>query len=447
MRKYDIFISYRREDGSVAARSLHDRLKRDGYKVFLDVESMTRCEFDKELKRIIQSCKDFIFILSKKALSPNTSQEDWVREELAYALENKKNIIPIFLPDFEGFPQNLPDNISSVKTINGLEYNHKHYKLYYNSLKDDFLISKPRSHKIAIGLGVLLVISLVAVVAYFFLPSKENEKACAEVKEYQDSLTVCLERYPHQEFLVFIKVDGGEYMMGIDSVKRIIREEGNEKRRKDESPKHMVRLDTFWIMEAEVIEGAWRLLTHELNHSKHDPDIPRYGLNYDDCTKFIKLLNEITRDKRPHGLVFRLPTEAEWEYAAQGGVHKDAYKYSGSDTLQSVTSMNNEGKILSIVKSKRANSLGIYDMSGSLYEWCWDWYGEKYYDSCLIKGAVENPTGPISGEEKIIRGGAYNSKNTHCEVLNRSGRLPKGDERGYEDCGFRIVLGKPLKKH
>ena len=431
MKRYDIFISYRREDGSVAARSLYDRLKRDGYNVFLDVASMTRCEFDKQIKGTIEACKDFILILSKKALNETTNQEDWVREELAYAIEKGKNIIPVFLPDFENFPQNLPSGISAIRTINGLTYNHTYFANYYNSLKDDFLISKPKTHRILIGSGIIgAIILLASVFAYWHRPNPVTKEIRVTLLKAKDGWLVQLERGTSRDSLHFVKVDGGEFMMGIGR--------NSGERREDESPRHKVLLDDFWMMDTKITEGAWHLLTNETRHGDNALNSPRYGVKYKDALAIARCLNDKIKDNNQVvGFEFRLPTEAEWEYAARGGVYHENYLYCGSDSFEAVAPI---GNYKPEVKTKSPNKLGLYDMSGVLYEWCYDWYGS--YDSLCTK----NPTGPLSGQERIVRGGSYNDKE-RSEVLNRSSRLPEDemDEKEYNRCGLRLVLGRPIK--
>ena len=127
------------------------------------------------------------------------------------------------------------------------------------------------------------------------------------------------------------------------------------------------------------------------------------------------------------GLNFRLPTEAEWEYAARGGNRSLDYKYSGSNNLDDV---GIKGGNPNLVKTKQANELGIYDMSGNVYEWCQDWYGE------FSNSSSTNPTGPTSGSRRVIRGGSWISSNKECEVLSRSSY---GPDYKRSDVGFRLA--------
>ncbi|EHJ36453.1 hypothetical protein HMPREF0673_02715, partial [Leyella stercorea DSM 18206] len=151
-------------------------------------------------------------------------------------------------------------------------------------------------------------------------------------------------------------------------------------------------------------------------------------VSWDDCQEFIRKLNRIT------GKMFRLPTEAEWEYAARGGNKSRGYQYSGSNNLSNVAWYDdNSGWGTHAVGTKQPNKLGIYDMSGNVLEWCQDWYGE-YNSSSLV-----NPTGANSGSYRVIRGGSWRGAALICRSSCRYNYAP-GD-RGY-DLGLRLVLSE-----
>ena len=169
MAKYDIFISYRREGGYDTAKHLYDLLTRDGYRVSFDIDTLRNGDFDKSLLNRIDECKDFILIIDPHAfdrtLDPDFNpQNDWLRQELAYALKQRKNIIPIFLNGITGFPNNLPPDIKGVSMKNGPEYNRYYFNDFYNTLKKRFITSKPHKHSfIKIGLLSAVVILIAAV--------------------------------------------------------------------------------------------------------------------------------------------------------------------------------------------------------------------------------------------------------------------------------------------
>lgn len=159
MAKYDIFISYRREGGYDTAKHLYDLLSRDGYRVSFDIDTLRNGDFDTSLFNRIDKCKDFILIVDAHAfdrtLNPQFNpQNDWLRQELSYALKKRKNIIPIFLNGVNGFPDNLPNDINGVVKKNGPKYDRYYFNDFYKKLKTQYLITK--SNKIiSISIGVL----------------------------------------------------------------------------------------------------------------------------------------------------------------------------------------------------------------------------------------------------------------------------------------------------
>lgn len=163
---------------------------------------------------------------------------------------------------------------------------------------------------------------------------------------------------------------------------------------------------------------------------------------------------KISPDSNFKGCV--LPTEAQWELAARAGIGAPKMLYAGSDSLEIVgwywensgdkplsgnwdtnRILDNNGRTRP-VKGKKANEIGIYDMSGNVYEWCWDWYGERYYDECSKHGIVQDPTGPQGGAEgRVVRGGSWNGNPDICRVANRDFRGP--DYRTFS-VGFRLAF-------
>ena len=156
---------------------------------------------------------------------------------------------------------------------------------------------------------------------------------------------------------------------------------------------------------------------------------PVENVSWEDCQTFISKLNSIT------GKQYRLPTEAEWEYAARGGNRSQGYKYSGSNTPSNVAWYDdNSGNKTHEVMTKSPNELGLYDMSGNVYEWCDDWYDIKYY----ANSPNNNPKGPSSGFYRVIRGGCWSNCAWDGLVWGRFGITPS-DREGSGLC-FRLVL-------
>ena len=226
------------------------------------------------------------------------------------------------------------------------------------------------------------------------------------------------------EKFTLIKVDGGTFMMGATP-------EQEDEAANDERPVHEVTLSSFFIGQTEVTVGLWKAvmgycpIPSSIPEHNHDPRMPAQLVSWDDCQEFIAKLNEMT------GRTFRMPTEAEWEFAARGGNYSHGYKYAGSDNLDDVAwyEENWEESKDHFVRMKAPNELGLYDMSGLMWEWCQDWYGPYGSDSLI------NPVGPESGTDRVIRGGSYSSAN-YCRVSCRNSNPP--DERVR--IGLRLVM-------
>ncbi len=217
-----------------------------------------------------------------------------------------------------------------------------------------------------------------------------------------------------------------------------------------EKPVHLVSLESFYMGETEVPLALWIAVMHENPNFFDGENQPVDQVSWDDCQLFIRRLNQLT------GKNFRLPTEAEWEYAARGGRKSKGYKYSGGDDINNVGwfwknsgdkylsgriddgNPFNGGKLYSNncrphdVKGKSPNELGLYDMSGNVWEWCQD-----YWDYSYSSGSQTNPKGPLSGDCHVLRGGGWNSEEKTCRVSNRIVNFP-GLQYGYT--GFRLAL-------
>ena len=216
-----------------------------------------------------------------------------------------------------------------------------------------------------------------------------------------------------------VKIEGGTFHMGATS------EQGNYD--DDEKPVHSVTLSDYYIGETEVTQELWEaVMGSNPSEFKGDNQRPVEYVSWYDCQEFIKKLNQLTGKK------FRLPTEAEWEYAARGGKYSRGYKYSGSNDVDEVAWYeSNSGETTHPVATKEANELGLYDMNGNVYEWCKDWYG--YYQS----NSQTNPTGPSEGGHRVLRGGSWYYFDGSVRVSNRNCSTP---ERRYDNYGLRLAL-------
>ena len=213
-------------------------------------------------------------------------------------------------------------------------------------------------------------------------------------------------------------VEGGTFTMGATS------EQGDDAGYG--KPTHSVTLSDYYIGETEVTQALWKaVMGSNPSYFKGD-NLPVDNVSYNDVKEFILKLNQKT------GKTFRLPTEAEWEYAARGGGKSKGYKYSGSNNIDDVAWYEgNSNNKTHPVKTKRPNELGIYDMSGNVWEWCSDWWGG--YSS----NAQTNPQGPSSGSRRVFRGGSWLDNEWYCRLSYHNGINPSYRN---SDLGFRLAL-------
>ncbi len=216
-----------------------------------------------------------------------------------------------------------------------------------------------------------------------------------------------------------VYVEGGTFKMGATS------EQGRDAYGK-EKPVHSVTLSDYYIGKYEVTQELWEAVMGSNPSIDIGKNNPVGSVSYNDCQEFIKRLNSLT------GKNFRLPTEAEWEYAARGGNKSRHYKYSGSNNIDDVAwYYYNSGVNTHPVGTRSPNELGIYNMSGNVCEWCLDWYGS------YSRGSQTNPQGPSTGSGRVLRGGGCVDGARVCRVSYRRNGDPS---LGYGDSGLRLAL-------
>ncbi|MCQ2260155.1 MAG: formylglycine-generating enzyme family protein [Bacteroidales bacterium] len=221
----------------------------------------------------------------------------------------------------------------------------------------------------------------------------------------------------------FVRVRAGSFTMGATSEQ--------ENPWDDEKPAHRVTLTSdYWMGATEVTQALWKAVMGSNPSMFQGDDLPVESVSWDDCQDFLEKLNRIT------GKRFRLPTEAEWEYAARGGGSSRGYQYAGGSNVGNVAwYYGNAGGETHPVGQLRANELGLYDMSGNVWEWCQDWYGKDYYSS----GSQTNPTGPSSGSHRVLRGGTWYSDAWISRSSIRNCVTPDFRNSRF---GFRLVLSE-----
>lgn len=221
--------------------------------------------------------------------------------------------------------------------------------------------------------------------------------------------------------LEMVHVAGGTFTMGNNEAR------GMKVNYEASRPEHSVTVGDYYIGRYEVTLAQWRAVmgdTPEMTGS--NDSLPAYQVSWTEAKQFCAVLSQMT------GRRFRLPTEAEWEYAARGGRYSHGSVFAGSGAMANAGwyCVNSEGHPHPVGRLK-ANELGLYDMSGNIMEWCEDWmapYGNA---------EMHNPAGPEAGESRVMRGGYYNSTSPACTVYDRSWYLPTGK---YEYFGLRVVM-------
>ncbi|MDR0971006.1 MAG: formylglycine-generating enzyme family protein [Bacteroidales bacterium] len=225
---------------------------------------------------------------------------------------------------------------------------------------------------------------------------------------------------PHPAEPEMVQVEGGSFMMGCTN------EQGKDCLDR-ELPTHSVTLSSFKISKYEITQEQYqRIMGINPSYNASGDNYPVENVSWNDAQEFCKRLSDST------GKQYRLPTEAEWEYAARGGNKSKGYKYSGSNNIDEVAwYYSNNGNKTYLVGQKLPNELGIYDMSGNVWEWCSDNYGHYTTE------AQTNPIGSYTGSNRVNRGGSWDYDATYCRVANRSYDVPNaiGDM-----VGFRVVL-------
>lgn len=219
-----------------------------------------------------------------------------------------------------------------------------------------------------------------------------------------------------------IHVGGGTFMMGANK--------GDKDAYPDEKPAHKVTLSDYWMGETQVTQALWEAVMGE-NPSEFDddPNLPVENVSWEDCKVFINKLNKIT------GKVFHLPSEAQWEFAARGGNFgkRNRYLYAGSYDVYNIAWFeDNSSEMTHPVGERNPNELGLYDMSGNVWEWCNDWYDNNYSNSPLL-----NPIGSEMGTHNVVRGGSWCDNAAGCRV---SCRLINRPNFMGNNLGLRLAL-------
>lgn len=486
--KYDVFISYSRKDyvdehknvipGNEVSK-IKEALTKAGITYWFDEEGVySGNEFAKVIVRSIKFSKLFVFLSTI-----NSNQSEWTANEISTANMLKKKIIPVRIDnsvyhddvilyisrlshiDYNDNPEKgRQELIRSINAYLAEEKLAEVQKIAEEKRRQEELErqrkqqeeEKKRQEKIADTESKIAALESQRIERKKVVLQKEQELKLAQVdleeceakiKKLQSKLEEL--REPNKKvaeekakqlaekkrleeatkavrnFTVggvsfnMIRVEGGRFQMGAS--------EKDTDAYSDEKPQHWVNLSDYYMGETVVTQALWKaVMGTNPSAFKGDNNNPVEQVSWNDCQEFIKKLNEKT------GQTFRLPTEAEWEYAARGGNKSKGYKYAGSSHAEEVAWFeDNSGKKTHPVEGKKPNELGLFDMSGNVCEWCQDWYGD-YSNS-----EQTNPNGALSGSARVYRGGSWYSGTLRCRVSDRNGCAPSDT---HYDFGFRLAL-------
>ena len=268
----------------------------------------------------------------------------------------------------------------------------------------------------------VVTLAIVGIFRYFIMGGTKKEVATSEAATNQVAPTYVAatdDSFYNALIGPMVPVEGGTFQMGTPD---------NAKVRLSDETLHTVTVGSFQMQSIEVTQALYEaVMGNNPSSDKAWKDYPVTNVSWEDAVAFCEKLSSQT------GRTFRLPTEAEWEYAARGGNRSRNYLYSGSNDLNAVGwHEENSGERLHVGREKQPNELGLYDMSGNVWEWCSDWYGPYRTDAV----GSDNPKGPDNGQSRVLRGGSWNLDPQLCRVANRY-RIPDFRFNYY---GFRLVL-------
>jgi formylglycine-generating enzyme required for sulfatase activity len=228
-------------------------------------------------------------------------------------------------------------------------------------------------------------------------------------------------QYPTNLRFTFVQLNAGEFRMGCSH--------GDRECKSDEKPQHFVRItEGFQIGKYPVTQAMWESVMENSPSHFEGADRPVGGVSWNDVQEFLRRLNA-----KDDGYIYRLPTEAEWEYAARAGDTRS--RYGKPETV--AWYQGNSGGQTHQVGQKKPNPWGLYDMLGNVSEWVVDWYDEKYYQSSLRRGSLrDDPHGPTGGSLRVLRGGSWNAKAADIRLSARTASDPSTHTDGI---GFRCV--------
>ncbi|MBR6018444.1 MAG: SUMF1/EgtB/PvdO family nonheme iron enzyme [Paludibacteraceae bacterium] len=407
-----VFISYSTRDQQ-KVRKVKQHLEEAGIPCWMADESIKSGEqFKTVIVKAIKQCDVFLFFSSADA---NTSP--WTIKEINTAVHLGKPIVPVRLDntpyndsilfdigcldyvDLSGITKMKPGLDKLVQTLQGV------LNMAPAERKTKRSVWKPVLWTL---LALLVIAAAIVCIPRFIKPSVEKTTLPnGDIVFTIDTV-----------HLKMIQIKGGTFMMGSNT------------RDDDQQPAHQVQLYDYYLSETEITQELWEtVMGNNPSKNRNMQNLPVDNVSWEDCRQFIEQLNLLT------GESFRMPTEAQWEYAARGGEHGQDTLYAGSNDISEVTLYHPEEKryVLPVRTAGKPNYLGLYDMTGNVFEWCSDGY-------CLYpKGLIINPHGDDESKRRIMRGGSwYNSELRTLTVTFRGTREEGGLPR--QDIGLRLAI-------
>lgn len=438
-RKYDIFISYRREGGAQYARTLQLMLEKKKYRVFLDYDELVDGRFSPKIMAAIEEAPVYIILLSKGALARCANEGDWVRREIELALAAGKHIIPVN-PDnsFDGVPADLPPAIKDA--IQSNQHSEVNFGQTLNATVDLLVKNRIRPH-IRPGIPsmwyIIAAVALLAGVAAGlagFHHMRQKSMLLNEIAYLKESVTFNGQPLSwaddiSREQLIAVReildsmkhIEGGYFTQGA-----LTDADGHFSEYVEiefETPAFEVCVRPFYIGKYEVTTGQWNAIMGD--NRPGDPGLPVADVTFAQAKDFAERLADLTL------LPFRLPSESEWEYAAKGGAAHEGFIFAGSDDPEEVAwfAANSRGSAHSDLRPTPTAD-DLFNMSGNLSEWC---------DSPFI---LFDPDVALGSDGAIvIRGGNFDSEPYEITVTHRE---PADPDTAIPTLGFRLAMDKNI---
>ena len=400
-----IFISYKRADKEKVL-GIVDLLQSELKEAcWMDIDGIeSHAQFVSVIIKAIDDAEVFLFMYSKSHKAIDDYEADWTIRELNYAQERKKRIVFVNIDDTElvswflfMFPQKQQVRAQSDEEMYKLLRDLRMWLEVARGKRFDEVVSEKQ----------------------FDINETQKHLGRLEIAQNESKKLFSVKGVS----FAMLKVEKGSFYMGT-----VIPKSGTTQMIVSDIPNsHFVVIsEDFYIGETAVTQELWKVVMQENPSRFIDNTAPVDSVSWDDCMTFIERLNHIM------GKRFRLPTEAEWEFAARGGIKSQNFLYGGSNRIEDVAwYLNNSYNQTHPVKQKRANELGLYDMSGNVWEWCQDFYAE--YEN----GIQRDPVGPLEGTHHVYKGGCW-CEIVDCRVTMRRAGLP--NFRSYGGLGVRLVL-------